>query len=144
MGKRKTNLFRDEFDDSKFRLVLCEQLGSLQVSLEQEQQESVLETIISEAGSNDNILVMIREIVVQELRYGTMEMVFGIEMLTIDTGLDQMRIRTTECAICIAEFEVKGEAAKLPCLHVYHRDCISKWLQRNPSCPMCRFKLSSN
>jgi len=47
-----------------------------------------------------------------------------------------------ECAICLQHFRPGTEAAKLPCgeTHIFHRDCIVEWLQRNPSCPLCRKK----
>ena len=31
---------------------------------------------------------------------------------------------------------------ELECKHVYHDPCISKWLQKDLSCPMCRTQLT--
>ena len=45
--------------------------------------------------------------------------------------------RGKECAICMCEF-VMGEALRfLPCMHVYHKDCIDDWLMRSFTCPSC-------
>ncbi|XP_019195002.1 PREDICTED: probable E3 ubiquitin-protein ligase RHC1A [Ipomoea nil] len=46
-----------------------------------------------------------------------------------------------DCAICLAEFELGGEAKAMPCNHRYHPDCIDKWLQIHGSCPLCRYKM---
>nr|XP_016452262.1 PREDICTED: E3 ubiquitin-protein ligase RNF181-like [Nicotiana tabacum] len=46
-----------------------------------------------------------------------------------------------ECAICLLEFEVGGEAKEMPCKHKYHVDCVEKWLKINGSCPICRYKM---
>ena len=48
--------------------------------------------------------------------------------------------KSCECVICYTDYETK-EAAKLPCGHVFHNECIKKWLDLeidNNSCPMCR------
>ncbi|MCL7032846.1 hypothetical protein MKW94_023296 [Papaver nudicaule] len=44
------------------------------------------------------------------------------------------------CSICMGESETSTEEGKrLPCNHVYHLECISKWISRsNNSCPLCR------
>merc|ERR1712226_960254 len=40
------------------------------------------------------------------------------------------------CAICQATME-KGEAVRrLPCAHVFHADCIAKWLYVKLTCPL--------
>lgn len=47
----------------------------------------------------------------------------------------------TDCVICLEKFVLEAEVIKMPCLHVYHKDCIIQWLERTHSCPFCRFKL---
>ena len=44
-----------------------------------------------------------------------------------------------ECAVCFVAFE-PGDALKaLPCGHAgFHLKCIRTWLQRSPTCPLCR------
>ncbi|KAI3907446.1 hypothetical protein MKX01_036363 [Papaver californicum] len=44
------------------------------------------------------------------------------------------------CSVCMGESETSTEQGKrLPCNHVYHLECISKWISRsNNSCPLCR------
>ncbi|KAF6160060.1 hypothetical protein GIB67_032897, partial [Kingdonia uniflora] len=43
------------------------------------------------------------------------------------------------CSICIEEFKNSGKDAKqMPCGHVYHSTCISPWLSRYNTCPICR------
>lgn len=49
-----------------------------------------------------------------------------------------------ECMICMDEFKVGDELRRLPCLHVYHPDCIDKWLKTNPTCPICKSDVKSN
>jgi hypothetical protein len=42
------------------------------------------------------------------------------------------------CPICLDDYKI-GEVLKIiSCKHVFHRDCIKKWLQNNPVCPLCR------
>lgn len=45
------------------------------------------------------------------------------------------------CAICMDEFVVNESVPQLPCLHVFHEDCLARWLMRTNTCPLCRFQL---
>jgi len=45
----------------------------------------------------------------------------------------------SECSICFEP--LKTLYAALPCGHVYHSDCILKWLTDHRSCPVCRKKM---
>ncbi|KAG5626029.1 hypothetical protein H5410_011247 [Solanum commersonii] len=44
------------------------------------------------------------------------------------------------CSICLVEFEKEHVVCQLPrCNHVFHMDCIEKWLERCQfTCPLCR------
>ena len=44
-----------------------------------------------------------------------------------------------DCAICLEDF-VDGESCRVfsVCKHIFHLDCVDKWLRNNPTCPICR------
>ena len=41
-----------------------------------------------------------------------------------------------ECAICLDESELEWK--KLTCEHLFHKDCVDRWLMENDTCPICR------
>jgi len=43
-----------------------------------------------------------------------------------------------QCAICMDDYELAQKVRKLPCGHMYHLDCIKKWLEMHGTCPVCR------
>ncbi|KAJ4712147.1 E3 ubiquitin-protein ligase [Melia azedarach] len=45
------------------------------------------------------------------------------------------------CVICLEEMLVGSEAVRMPCLHIYHQDCIVNWLNQSNLCPLCRFQM---
>ncbi|KAF3917430.1 hypothetical protein ABW21_db0207217 [Orbilia brochopaga] len=44
----------------------------------------------------------------------------------------------TECVVCQDEFKVQEEVVKLPCRHIYHDECVTRWLETHDACPICR------
>ncbi|XP_033339963.1 E3 ubiquitin-protein ligase ZNRF2 [Megalopta genalis] len=40
-----------------------------------------------------------------------------------------------ECVICLEDLQPGDVIARLPCLCIYHKNCIDKWFQVNRSCP---------
>lgn len=51
--------------------------------------------------------------------------------------ISMAREETNLCSICLEDIS-SDECYSLNCDHRYHRDCITRWLHRNPTCPMCR------
>ncbi|KAK3779546.1 hypothetical protein RRG08_045292 [Elysia crispata] len=49
-----------------------------------------------------------------------------------------------QCAICMEDFELGTEVRKLPCDHMYHSECIVKWLEMHGTCPVCRKDLNGD
>jgi len=44
-----------------------------------------------------------------------------------------------KCNICLEEIDTIKLHRELPCKHVFHPECVDKWLlSNNATCPMCR------
>ncbi|CDP03261.1 unnamed protein product [Coffea canephora] len=48
---------------------------------------------------------------------------------------------TGACTVCMEAFVETGK--QVPCGHVFHAECIGKWLTVRNSCPLCRFSVFS-
>ena len=47
-----------------------------------------------------------------------------------------------ECPICMDDF-ISTKGIKLECNHIFHKECISKWLKGDHRCPVCRHEYPS-
>jgi uncharacterized membrane protein YgcG len=71
--------------------------------------------------------------------------------------LDKLKLRENpkeifaeSCIICLEDFkqndkknlEEKDEISILECGHKFHRNCITDWLKKDESCPLCRTKFN--
>ncbi|KAK1587653.1 hypothetical protein Q3G72_015452 [Acer saccharum] len=45
---------------------------------------------------------------------------------------------STDCSICLESVGVGEIVARMPCSHLFHTRCITRWLHKKPSCPLCR------
>ncbi|XP_029285956.1 RING finger protein 11b isoform X2 [Cottoperca gobio] len=54
-----------------------------------------------------------------------------------DPGQDGSEKKIRECVICMMDFEYGDPIRFLPCMHIYHMDCIDDWLMRSFTCPSC-------
>ena len=50
-----------------------------------------------------------------------------------------------KCSICLEDFKVGKDKVNItPCQHIFHYDCLSKWLLENyqlPKCPNCNYNI---
>ncbi|KAM7267285.1 hypothetical protein ACFE04_009451 [Oxalis oulophora] len=65
------------------------------------------------------------------------EMIDNLKAVKID---DDKSVH--KCSVCFEDFLIGTEATSMPCSHTFHSDCITHWLHKNNSCPLCRFELS--
>lgn len=45
------------------------------------------------------------------------------------------------CVICRDDIKVGDVCRRLPCLHLFHRECIDHWIGVKANCPLCNLKL---
>ena len=57
---------------------------------------------------------------------------------------DPKKLEHPECSICLMEISNGQDAILLPCGHMYHENCVTKWLKIHNTCPLCRYELQSN
>lgn len=43
-----------------------------------------------------------------------------------------------KCAICLGDYEEGEEVKTLPCFHMFHTECVDRWLKVNKTCPFCK------
>lgn len=48
-----------------------------------------------------------------------------------------------KCTICLSEFEDCESVRRLPCMHLFHIDCVDRWLCTNKRCPICRVDIET-
>ncbi|KAH9410912.1 putative RING-type domain-containing protein [Ordospora pajunii] len=46
------------------------------------------------------------------------------------------------CTICLEDFEGCSRVRHLECGHVFHAECVDRWLRRNFVCPTCRKRIA--
>lgn len=68
-----------------------------------------------------------------------------IENMELKTFVDLKQKK--ECCLCLSAFENNDKFYELPCGHCFHDDSkdecggIIKWLEKNNTCPVCRYEL---
>ena len=50
---------------------------------------------------------------------------------------------SNECTICLLQYTDETKKAT-ECRHIFHQECIDRWLQENNSCPLCRHVLQQH
>eukprot|EP00388_Colpodella_angusta_P009650 GDKJ01025578.1.p1 GENE.GDKJ01025578.1~~GDKJ01025578.1.p1 ORF type:complete len:288 (+),score=56.36 GDKJ01025578.1:37-864(+) len=70
----------------------------------------------------------------------------NLQKVTIEEALHGKDDTGAECCICHIEYreEPHTSLSQTPCGHVYHTECISNWLKKCNSCPMCREEFETN
>ncbi|CAK7353522.1 unnamed protein product [Dovyalis caffra] len=58
----------------------------------------------------------------------------GCEMM--EEMMDAMDL----CHICPQEYSYGDPVVKTPCSHIFHGNCLTRWLSKAHNCPICRFK----
>ncbi|CAM8935038.1 unnamed protein product [Rhodiola kirilowii] len=69
---------------------------------------------------------------------------FPTQKLSDKSGwFSSQKNKPEECSICIEEYKTGDELLTLPCLHLYHKPCITQWLTHSKTCPVCNMDCSA-
>jgi len=52
------------------------------------------------------------------------------------------RISIKECSVCQEDYKEMDKLVTMPCDHIFHKDCLTKWLNMHNTCPFCRLPLT--
>jgi hypothetical protein len=65
----------------------------------------------------------------------------GRESLAAARAAEAKEAEVSECSICLNGIQDKDNKRQLRCCHIFHRQCIERWLgehNQNTTCPSCR------
>ncbi|CAI7867992.1 unnamed protein product [Closterium sp. NIES-53] len=58
-----------------------------------------------------------------------------------EVAIPLIPVTAAECSVCLVEFEDDNMLRCMHCCrHLFHQDCLEKWLEYSLSCPVCRVK----
>ena len=61
---------------------------------------------------------------------------------SIVTSSTELPEDSSQCLICLEDFEQGDARMTLPCLHnAFHQACAEQWLRTNGSCPICKHRI---
>merc|ERR550532_1306026 len=65
--------------------------------------------------------------------------IHNMNTLYPDATAEELANTDNVCIICREEMSpTPGATKKLPCGHIFHRNCLRSWFQRQQTCPTCR------
>ena len=65
-----------------------------------------------------------------------------VESLIINEIKDIKKLSVDRCTICLGYFENGDKYIALPCIHIFHPNCIYDWMKRKNICPNCKYLLT--
>ncbi|KAI5670381.1 hypothetical protein M9H77_10745 [Catharanthus roseus] len=111
---------------------------------EKKKADPNFENLYIESISRPRTLDQVMNEEMMKFRAATTSSIQGLKIVKVDDENDSISI-TRNCSVCLDYFDVVGsEVAKLPYSHVFHRVCVTKWLQQSHVCPLCRFPLPTS
>ncbi|XP_059460166.1 RING-H2 finger protein ATL7-like [Corylus avellana] len=58
---------------------------------------------------------------------------------------DSFNSRDPQCSVCLGNYQEDDKLQEIPeCGHIFHVDCIGRWLTTHTTCPLCRLSLLSS
>ena len=69
----------------------------------------------------------------------------GLEQQIIDNmeiykmkNVEKLDNDKKKCTICLENYVDGDDSIALPCIHIFHADCIKTWVKDHNTCPICK------
>ena len=53
-------------------------------------------------------------------------------------------IKEDKCAICLQKYKGVDIIKEFPCKHIFHKNCILKWIKNSNKCPLCKYDITND
>ena len=53
-------------------------------------------------------------------------------------------IKEENCAICLQKYKGVDIIKEFPCKHIFHKNCILKWIKSSNKCPLCKYDIAND
>ena len=102
---------------------------------------------VNNSYENDNILPQLMGLILDpSLGFGILPNEFeDVKVVLSEREFNKLNVDIiqdeidNECNICIENFKKDNQVIKLDCNHMFHKECIKKWLcEEKVNCPVCR------
>ena len=70
-----------------------------------------------------------------------MKKLFKIILYQKIKNVNELSENKRNCMICLDEFKNGQKSIILPCIHIFHSECIKNWMKREKFCPLCKNKM---
>ena len=54
------------------------------------------------------------------------------------------KIKEKKCSICLLKYKKSDIIKELPCNHIFHKNCILKWMEKSNVCPICKYDIAED
>ena len=51
-------------------------------------------------------------------------------------------LKEDKCPICLFKYKGTDIIKEFPCKHIFHKNCIFKWLKTSNLCPLCKYDIT--
>ena len=54
------------------------------------------------------------------------------------------KIKEKKCSICLLKYKKPDIIKEFPCNHIFHKNCILRWLEKSNICPLCKYDITGD
>lgn len=94
--------------------------------------------MLGENNDNNDIISRITLSIIKILESSNDEKISGEFLSFLQYTIKYVEEKSEECTVCLENFDSDDTVFRSECSHVFHSQCIIKWIINKSSCPICR------